>query len=760
MSYLNYKNIIHILNFIFLVFIAYINSPPEDFFFASGDFEQVISLELFFENYSSFFTQNYPGTYNNIQTHIFWYLPLSFINYFYEVDFNNIAFYCNLIFFIGSYYSVFFAIKIINNNINSNLVFILSYTYIFNIVVYIAFWYTWAYTPYFSLYIFFPINFAIFYKFTFLKKLDKRWFVNFFIFFPIIFLNNIAFSNFAFYVVFVNFCIIFFLLCLIFRVSIENIFYIFIKAILFGSIFTLINLWSLLPSISSILGIAKSISNDTYFFSSTSWITSQSIPLHDLLSMGSLKQFKNLLTAKLYLFLIPLILIIILLKTNIDNFLKIILSLIVFNLFLLNKGLLILPEKVINDLFINTIFYAFRSSDKSLITIPFLITIFFTFAINNLNYKKKISISLIISLISIIIFYPIFFGKMKTSNDLLFKKDENYLSSSRSMIHKYPDSYLDMKNYIDFNKFTGNILALPYSQSPSMGWIYIDKYQIVSTDVTQSLINNNIFRFENIFLNNINLGYLWNNSKFNSKFYKNIFKLFDVDYILFHKDLSPNIVINGKIIAHKLINENIIKKKYENEDLIFYEIVDKSYTNNLFSIPTNLSFYNYDTSILNEILNSNIDLRNTSLVFNQEKKIKNEKIEKFLDQENFKKINYLEKSRIYSDGIIVDYSKTNKNQYIVEISTTPKSNSKIFLTFLRQYDSNWEIECLNAICQFEQFRVNGYANGWEIKYEDSNLDNIEIKISFMKNNIKNILYIIYFIFTSIFFFSIFYKFRK
>lgn len=744
---LNKISISVLINFI-LIFIVYINSLPNNFFFASGDFEQVIDLNYFFNNYNKSFTNDFPGQFNHLTPHLIYYFPLLIISKFISLSINFISNYFNFIFIIFSYWSCYFSLKIFFPKLDEKVVFILSFLYIFNFVFYLAYWYTWVFSPYFLFYILFPFNLGIFYKFVLKSNsIDRKWFYELFFISPIIFFNNIPFANLAFYIVLLNCFFIFTVSFLFFKIINNKKFdyLIIIKAFLFIFIFSVINSWSIFPPISNFLIILKSVTDGSYSFASLGWIFSQALSLNNLFSLGGLEQFKNLKLSYLYSLIMPLFVIFIIFKIKFNILNKTIFIFFLINMFIMNKGLFILPKELIEILFVDTFLYAFRSSDKSLITIPFIIILIISSFLVEKKTANQIYISSLVLLVSILSFYPIFTGGLKKTNDLLFDKGENYLTSQRSMIHEIPQTYINLKKFINENITEANILALPYSESPSMGWIYIDKQGYIGTDYTRQAISKDIFRLENIFIDGTNIGSIWNNSDKNDLFILNILRIFPTNYLLYHKDYMKS--TNEKTI--KLINylheQDQIKLLYENEDINFYELSLSNKNNNFFSFPKKVTSYNYNGSIIKEILNKEIlNLNENQFILGKNSFHKNHPVDDILSNKysQLEKIKRIEEYR--KNEIKYLFKKLNSSNY--NLSLFEYNQKKLFITFHKSFHKNWNIECKNFECSKTHYNVLGYANGWQIDLNSQIPKKLEFEITFATQK-----HIEIFMFVSIFF---------
>ena len=184
----------------FLLFCAFINKFPENFFFASGDTWQITNFKNFFFIYGTEWSGDNNGIQNSILSHKFYYYPF----YIYEKFFSQIkphitAFIFHFIFNLFTFYSFYFCLKILNLKISDNLRIFLSFSYIFNIYVYYMFWYTWSYTPYAFSYTFVPLIFAIFFVILESNKPKKIFFSYQIYLLPIVsFLHSISYGNIAF----------------------------------------------------------------------------------------------------------------------------------------------------------------------------------------------------------------------------------------------------------------------------------------------------------------------------------------------------------------------------------------------------------------------------------------------------------------------------------------------------------------------------------------------------------------------------------
>ena len=721
----------YILINIFIFFIIYQNKLPYDFFFGSGDFEQVINIDFFFQNYGSAFTDDFPGAFNHLTPHLIYYFPVLLLSKFININVNTITNYFNFIFIFFSFWSCYFSLSIIFKDFKIEIKAIISFLYIFNYVFYLSYWYTWVYTPYFLFYIMFPLNFAIFYQLVLHEKfISKKWFNKILYYSPLIFFNNIGFANLAFLIVLFNCYLVIFLTYFLFtifsykRIDLSLV----TKFIVFLFIFSIINIWSILPPLSNYLIVLNEVANNEYSFSSIGWIFSQAANINNLFELGGYEGFKNLKFINFYFFFFPIFIFFILFKIKVDLFKRSILIYLLMNLFILNKGISILPENFIENLFIDSFLYAFRSSDKSLITLPFIIILIFSFYINNHKFNNQLIISISVLLISILSFYPILLGGLKVTNDLLFDKGDNYLTSKRAMIHKVPDTYYDLSKFINENSLRGNILALPYSESPSMGWVYIDKMGYIGTDFTRQIISKDLFRLENIFMNGANIGSLWNNSNKDDDYILNMIELFPLNYILYHKDFSKGVNEKTKKLIQKLEIESNFKILFSNEDFNLYEFKKEK---NIFSFPKHIVKYNYNASILKDILNSNkININEKQFILGRKQFYENHPIESIAN-EVYKKLNKIEDS-IFIHNSDIKYSISDlQSPTKYKLSIENLVEDRIFITFHKSFHKNWTLKCLNFDCEKKHSETLGYANGWDVNILEKSVNKLEFEVYYV-----------------------------
>lgn len=188
------KKILHagiVILFLLLSFV--INKIPDGTFIASGDYYQLIDINNNLDRYLlTWFNQMGQGQYNPLIVAFPFY---ALQNILYDIGFSYASINNTLIFlfFIGSFYSFFFAIKLIDANITNNVRLLSSAIYAINIFTFTIFTYSWGFTHHFIIYIFIPILFALFEKL--LSDLSIKNIANFSILFLI---STMGFNNIAY----------------------------------------------------------------------------------------------------------------------------------------------------------------------------------------------------------------------------------------------------------------------------------------------------------------------------------------------------------------------------------------------------------------------------------------------------------------------------------------------------------------------------------------------------------------------------------
>lgn len=585
------KKILHAsIVILFLVLSFVINEIPAGTFIAGGDFYQLIEInDNLDRNLFTWFNQIGQGQYNPlIVTYPFYIIQYCLYNI--GFSYSNIANAVIFIFLISSFYSFFFATKIINENIPNNIKLLSSAIYAINNFTFTIFVHPWGFSNHFAIYIFIPLLFAFF------ERCVSRYLTKDIVYFTVLFLiSTMGFNNIAFLAA------LLFLQALLsialfatkkFPLKIltmKRIIFIFILELFLSIYFILPFISSQFEYLTKITG-GKIIGNIVTIFSFTSnnvySIFSFTI-YPDRYPLNNLYSDSNMFVALTLGYIIFLMVAILYQKGKQEkHWLHYMIVLLVL-FFLLMRGTV--PFDTIN-LFIYSLpgFNLFRSADKLFTFYPFFYLISLTLLLYYTKFSKRIINSILI--IILIIPIPFYIGGIP-----------KYLSHEFQDEYKYtiqiPIEYYKIKELINKDDSQLSIISLPYNVVNSINWANYPNWHFVGNDVLNLLYNKFYITanaYDHPFLET-NLSFEeYNEAKIidNERFLK-LLQKFSGKYILLHKDIKKGLLDESRVTYNtikQLEANNIIRKLDENEYFTLYELNKNYLVPLIFSDKNYLSF--------------------------------------------------------------------------------------------------------------------------------------------------------------------------
>lgn len=756
----NFKDSEIFLNVIVVLFILLISIGqvfPENYFFSSGDSVQIISFKSWFSNNNSLWSDNHVvsgglGLHNNFFPEIPYHFIVYLLSSVLKLGIGEQSFLHHFIFYTCAYFSISFYLKNSLGFLSNFERIFASLIYVFNIVVFYVYFYTWGYTPFYFLYIFIPLLFAYFDIVCKIKNI-REVFIFCLKITPILILFNISFRNPAF------------LLSLFFVINLYIFYYFFInnenykhkliKALIFNFFLVL----TFLPSLSNLILYINESSQGTrdQIWDQLSWVKGQaaSFPKPFYMFEGFEMIKKNFFVSFQYLFFIFLVILLLIDGTK-SNFIKhdrfdkkkyfFIFFLILF-IFFHNKGIDFLSDSQIHNFFVNSFYYIFRSSDKVIIYYPFITLVLLVILTRYI--PKKIYVLISVLIFNSLICYPLFTGKVKTNHDLAVGENENFTLSEYAMIKKYSKDYKSilkiLENKGDANK--SGIINLPFTGFTSPNWSNYQKSQHVGYDPYTQFFKHKIFSLNNWTTKELDfIGRSWNQAKLEDNWYKKVLKIFPNKYVIFHKD-THDFIYDESIDKIKLLEkENIFSKIYEGKQLILYEI-DSKYSNELIYLPsykikTSFKSHKNFSEYLNQIdniTNENYIIEFGDINYNDfNELINNEKFNKKFDitTKNLSNKNLIE--NYYNQNVKLKFKKISSTSYEIELINA--KNKNITISFLQTFSKFWRPEKIKQNFELvNHFKCNGYANCFTINASEKNL---KFKIEYSPQSIVNKILII------------------
>lgn len=569
---------------VLLLYICIVNTFPSNYVFALGDMYQIFNFDKFindlsytWSNYSSGFLPIFP--YN-----IYYYFHYFFSKLF-LLDFSQQSFFYFFIFIFGSFWSFYLSLKNITHNIKDEYKYLFSLLYSLNFyVIFNNFINTSSgYAPILFLYLIIPLIFALLnlyinsqVNFKYLCLLGL-----------ILFLSNIANGNMAFFIA-LNFFIFLFLVLIIFtnkKLYLKKIFFFYI-------IYFLVTLFSVLPQISEMLSINKSFQNGQSVWDLGNWILGQSVSFHNLLFMvfdvSSSYGYTNFFLLFGALPFLTLFLTLFLCKSK-DKLVYIFLILLIFCIFLVNKGAGILSNNMIMYIFLsNPILSSLRSFDKALVFMPYFILIitYLNFIkINDIFYRKIVLIFLSLSLL--IPSYYFISGKVKSRLSSVYE----YSDARYSNLVKIPSEYFSLAKSDNYKKLDYKIFSLPYNVINSSSWSNFTKWGMVGVDPTVQLFDKGYIVMNNVGkVFNWNYGDFWNKQPTDkSNWIIYLSGLLNSKNLIYHRDVYKSFIkqTQEKIKSYEANNyTNLVNK---NDYFDFYLLNDNFFLPHFYTPKTVIS---------------------------------------------------------------------------------------------------------------------------------------------------------------------------
>lgn len=570
------KTATHVGIFLFFLLISFvINKIPSGKVIGGFDFIQFIfpveNLKRVFFTWCSITGQ---GTFNfmlpGLPFHIFQY-----ILYVLGLSYSQIANTIIFVFLTGSFYSFYFAIRIINPEVSTTNRVLSSAIYALNIFTFSVLSLPWGYREFYLLYIFIPLLFA------FYEKTLINWnFRNILLFSFVYLLSSFGFSNLAFLAALIVLEVIFIIISFltkkvkISQKSILRIFLLFLIQFILSFYYTIpfvLSNWAYLSQLETgkqIVSYAKMLSLSPSIFNTISmgFTSSGYYPFINLFS--SSKIFISLSTG--YIFFIVLAL----LFQKKDQLLKWLNYLIIFVLLFFLLMRITPPFDKINNFiyYYIPIFKLFRSPVKLLIFFPFFNICLLSLLLSASKISKKvIPIILIFILLIPLPFYVGGIPKYLEKRDNIVHNRKYY-----TYLFNIPEEYNKAR---EITKDPNQLFVISLPHTGVFGGY--SKWGFSGVDILYWVFNNYISpnTYDQPGLETkLSLKEYNDLGEINKEKFIGIIQKFSGKYILCHKDIESSYLESSKVTARTiniLQNEKIIKKIDDNEYFNLYELSEK-----------------------------------------------------------------------------------------------------------------------------------------------------------------------------------------
>ena len=740
-----------------IVFISFVNIFPKGYIFSGGDVTQYINLRNNFGNL--FYTWNSmggPGAFLPYFSYSLFYAPFYLLNIL-AVSPSMQSFLYFFIFLSCSYGSFFLASKSfigINRKRTFELRILLSLVYAINPYTLYVFTGIWGYSPFLVLYPLIPVIFGFTYSyFTNSSVLNKSLAALGIAFF----LSNIAFGNIAFFVSLILFLMIFMMLLCILRLNKNRLKY---KLIAYVSIFFAATLWTSVPSFFGLLPQYSTITSSEAVFNLESWILNFRLSI--LTQFFLVPNVSYFIGTFSFLFVLGAIGLFVLLAISLKSIKKISLAflfLAAVSIFITAKGEGLLSNEDALKIFTLPILNILRSPDKTLVFLPFFFIIIMYIGIHDLYTKEHVDFSgltksyfklhrlisrhlrkivLISCLLVLLGVSPFFIGGIQTRYSFAFGSGQNYQTSSYSYLVHIPSDYYSAAKILSQDDRQDKILDLPYSVINSVGWVNYPTWKVVGVDPTAQL-----FSKPSIEANDASSPFWeeWNSVNVaNSTWIIKLMSLYNVQYLIYHKDVAEEFINQTQDNINFLQNEGYINLIGDYTDFDLYNLSRTYFLPHIFPSSNITLVQGSSDQLLSAIISNTLTTNNAFFVSSQ---TTNQQWESLMNyNENYTN----EKTNETTPQIIFEEINPTKYQVKIENATQP-----FFLVFSESYDPEWKayignsetgfgniianygnvgVEEANSSTSFtpgdinylfekslpdsDHYMVNGYANAWYI----------------------------------------------
>lgn len=541
------RNFIYVSLLILLcLFSTLVNRIPADYIVMSGDKHFPVNIEKSYSRYyfewGNFAGDGYitPGEHADILHNGFYYI----LNLFGLPDNQkqNVKYFLFL-FFSGL--SIYLSIGILfGKQVTPISKFILAIFYTFNHFTLDAATSMGIYFTYFDLYIFLPLIFTFFLRGIIDRKMHFLILSGIFVMFSVGGFNSPAFLIVLFLLLGITI-----LCCWI--LGIIKLKQVFISIPVFILFLMLISFY-ILPYLNSLYS-ATIIGQSQNFEDLKRWILWQSTPVLELFRFSRgypifpkfypyNNPFQGLFTLLSFYPIIIISLAFLLVRKK-RNWL-LILSGILFIIFIFGSAKATLSEGLSYFIFALPVLWALRSSDKFFIVLPLITSIFLYYLLEECVQKlksNKIRILFYSIIAGIILMYPAPFYLGKFHQNVSINHVWGYKYDT---MVKTPEYYKDLANYVNSDKSYSKILSMPYTGQIGIGWVLYPKWKYIGVDYTTLYFNNPVFSPVDTFGQFRYAKYLHQNPDLGGNTLVNLARLRGIRYLIVNKDVDDEYIVS------------------------------------------------------------------------------------------------------------------------------------------------------------------------------------------------------------------------
>ena len=713
------KYLYSLVSIVILFIASYTNAFPEGYIFASGDIAQTFYFEsLHKEGMSLWSYSNGLGKYNQEYPYYPYYYLISKLHYLFP-SLSSLSVIYMFVFSSLSYFGLRYSLSLWHKG-NYIVKELLSLTYVFNIVVLYFYVYTWGYTAFPLIYVFFPIIFTSLLLIFSVERYNNVLIKSI----PFYIISGMSFGNFAWFpVVLFSTGVLWVLWSIVFCRSAFMIARSTKRYVLFVFIYIASTLWATYPSLHEMIALADIIYSGTWSFDLGNWIIGQAISFNDAIFLipgpffASLPFGVRLLSISLLATAIILI-IINRKKSKYRTYALLLISLFVVTLIFATKFRGVISSELMVYIFSNPLFVAFKSADKSIVLMPSILIM--SIALLLKGYRHKILIASIVLVLSSISSYPLFLGGIKTNYDLLIPYGESYKSVDRSMLRKIPSEYVEVADIVNSDTTLGKVISLPYSVGVSFGWVEYPAWSHIGVDPTSQLFMRGVIQpNQNGYFGLDNYGLFFNNNN-SPELLEKLIQLLNVKHIIFHKDVANHHKRNIKKVINELVDLGVLSVKYYGDYIVLYEYIKFNPTS--VSLPSKVIFVDKDSSML-----EGLNTYSSDTVYMYAKDNDNSLIKDYF--ENAQTDPMCRKLINFTDNRDNKIALLSTCDGFMNIALSDRYLSQSRIERVVEIDNGTEKDVTNNV-DILHYQANWWMNGWIIKANKDKEYRVDISYSY------------------------------
>jgi hypothetical protein len=316
---------------------------------------------------------------------------------------------------------------------------------------------------------------------------------------------------------------------------------------------------------------------------------------------------------------------------------------------------------------------------------------------------------------------------------------QNYQTSSYSYLVHIPSDYYNAANILNQDGTQNRILDLPYSVINSIGWVNYPKWKVVGVDPTTQLFNK-----PSIQANDPSSPFWedWNSeSTNNSAWIIKLMSLYNVQYLIYHKDVADQFINQTREKIDFLQNAGYITliNNYDNFEL--YNLSSSYFLPHIYPSSNITLVQGFTGDLLASIISNNVTTNDAFFLSSQTNTAQLQSLLSYNE-------NYGGNSESSVTAPQIVFQEINPTHYQVRIEN---ATHPFFLVFSESYDPEWKAYIQNSDIRFgniianysnvgvqeansttgfspgdtgylfekslpdnEHYMVNGYANAWYI----------------------------------------------